>query len=245
MKRELWLMALLLSAAPAMADEPRITLKKELVPAARSTVKENELYINAQIDGQGCRILNRANKRGLRLEYSISEDCHKQISSEKQTAIRERILAALFEAGAFDGVSEFDLSFSNHGEQGKFECDLIRYASASPQWPPLLNRLEISPMAFDFFAWSNFPENFQEDFGKFIRASGLLADYEQFFLGHGYKLTGMHLSASNVTHLKFLELEERKCLAPLPVAERVPTFIDLELEFQSVGSSVATQPGKR
>lgn len=211
----------MLLCSSVFAGEPSIYIQQSTV-------------VKAELHGSDCRMTVDSSTEDGHVRISLADYCKPSTTSDRTAKLRGALFAKLAGTGIFVNASTIEIDFTPLPEGGKFMCDLIHLASASNDWPPLLKKLEIPPGAEELIYADSAPDGFLQEFGAFVLKSGLLRDFEVIFARQGYRLKEVVAAPYNLSSIKKLGKKDQTCLVPHPVADMMPSYVELELTFEKI-----------
>lgn len=207
---------------PAMSVEQRVV------------VEENG-EVKFRLEGGGCRIFfdGMAKRSAVSSQqddpnmFTMQEYCEDSVSTEEETMLLEKLFESIFNQKLF---ANDNLIWFERMSAMPFECELVRYASASPEWPPLLKKLGGKSREFK----EGPPDELQFALGEFVRKAGLLRNLEKIFSAYGYSLK--RVTVGNFRMIKAQELyqHQRQCLVGKLTASILPSNAEMFLVFEHV-----------
>lgn len=193
--------------------------------------------VTFSLEDGGCRIFFAGAARSAKAPsnpddpglFSMQEYCDDSVSTQAETPLLEKLFASAFSEGAF-GQDNY-IWFVRMSAK-PFECELVRYASRSGEWPALLKKLGGKPVEYK----EKTPDEDQPVLAEFIRKSGLLDNLARIFSAHGFRLKMVTIGHFRMIGIKDLDRHQRQCL-PLggkPSARILPVELEPYLVFERI-----------
>lgn len=207
--------------------------------AEEPVVSEENGQIEFRLKSGGCRIFFTAaakapsGERGEPKLSTMQEYCDSAVTSETESLLLERLFARVLSHPRLAGAK---IIWFERMSAAPFECELLRYASASTEWPPLLKKLGGKARLFK----EGPSDELQLEVGEFIRKAGLLRNLENIFTARGYRLT--RASVGGLWLEQVDKLHPKTCLAAKPVSRILPSSAEMFLAFEAIAPA---RPGER